>query len=83
MKLPFFKNKKYGKYYKTEADKVIPAEFFFKVENGKNTEHNKCYNFLNCFKLGSSKKFVTYSVCRDLKAVFKKCNTPADEYNNP
>ena len=80
--IAFFEYEKYGKNYKKKADKVIPAEFFFKIQNGKDSKNSKSYNLLNSFKLSSVIYSIAYSVCRHLKTVFKKRNSPAyKDYN--
>ena len=84
--LPFLKNKEYRKddkeksdkvNDKEKSDKVIPFELFFEVKYGEKAEYNKCDDFLYGFKLCRVIYVTAYSVCRNLKTVFKKCYSPA------
>jgi len=81
--LPFFKDEKYRAYHKSEADKIIPFEFFLQVKNRKDGENDKGYNFLYRFKLGGGVFGASDAVSRHLKAIFDKRDEPAYDYSRP
>ena len=82
-KLPLFKYEKCSENNEDEADKVVPSELFFEIEYCKTAEYKQGNNFLYCFQLCCRINFIAYSVCRHLKAVFKKRNSPADKNHKP
>lgn len=63
---------------------IHPESFRFKNEQCKNSEYNKCDNFLNYFELDKGERAAIFtktdSVGRHLKHVFKQGDAPANEY---
>jgi len=47
--LPFFEDEERGTNDHGKADKVVPADAFFKIEDGKGTKNSESDDFLNGF----------------------------------
>jgi hypothetical protein len=77
--LPLFKHEKYGPDYHQETHNIVPLEFFFQIENRKDTEDDQGDHFLNRFQLGGWELITSDPVGRHLKAILTECNQPAEK----
>src|SRR3989338_3197943 len=66
-------------YFSDEKSEIIPADFFFEIQDGKNTENNKSNDFLDGLELRGGKCPVTYTVGRHLETIFREGDQPADQ----
>lgn len=65
--------------FSVEKSEIIPADFFFEIQDGKNTENNKSNDFLDGLELRGGKCPVTYTVGRHLETIFREGDQPADQ----
>jgi hypothetical protein len=79
-----FKHKIDGSHYKGEGYKIVPAEWFFQIKDGKEAEYSKGDYLLDSFKLETiESSLFSKPVGRNHKAVFKKSNSPTDKDHLP
>jgi hypothetical protein len=81
--LRFPEDKKTSRGYESEADDVVPPEFFTQISDGKNGEYDQSDHFLDRLQLRRRKLIRTDAVCGHLKAVFEQGDAPAYEYSGP
>jgi len=79
----FLEHKEYSDNHKPEANKVVPLEGFFEIDDRKYGKNNEGDDFLDGFKLSTVELAIAYAVGRDLKAILKKGDQPADQYRQP
>lgn len=64
---------------------IEPESFCLKCKQGKKGKNHQSDDFLQYFELPQIKRTsigsVAISIGRNLKAVFEKCNSPADQNN--
>ena len=64
---------------------VDPKSFTFEKYNCENCKNRECDNFLQNFQLPEIKRsavfFETDPICRNLKTIFEKRNSPTDKDN--
>jgi hypothetical protein len=69
-----------GSHDEGEGYKIIPAERFFQIKDGKEAEYGEGDYFLYGFKLEAAKAgLFPEAVGWYHKTVFEKCDSPADE----
>jgi hypothetical protein len=76
---PFLKNKEDSDYHKSETDKIIPFEFFLKIEDRKDRENKQCDHFLYGFQFCCCEPAMSDTVGRNLKTIFNKGDSPRDK----
>ena len=62
---------------------MIPSRTFPEVEDCKYNENNQSYYLLDDLELEGIELAIAQSVCRNLKAIFEECNSPAGEDRSP
>src|SRR5690606_13334225 len=76
-------NKVNRQYQQSKAYQVIHLQWSMKGERGEDYKHHQCNNLLNNFQLYqreyTSVPLKTNPVGRNLKAIFKKGDQPAEE----
>src|SRR5579859_5078048 len=65
------------------GDSVIPAQMLAEIESNEDSEDNQRDHFLNDFELHGRESVCADAVGRDLEAIFKQSNGPADEDHFP
>ena len=75
-----FEHKEDRAYHAEGGPKVVHCQLFFHNEDGEAGENCHGDYFLNNFQLRQGVDFVSESVGRDLKAIFKEGDSPADNY---
>jgi len=81
--LPLFKHEKSRGDEQNKANDIIPSQFLLEINDRKDAEHNERDNFLYRLELGAGKLVGSDPVRRHLKAIFKKCDKPADKNDLP
>lgn len=82
--LPLFENNKHGNYDQSKTQQVIPGQFFFFEKNKrKPRKDNQRDGLLNGFQLNQVKGTAIFvkagAVGRNLKKIFEKSKSPADQ----
>lgn len=62
---------------------MIPSRTFPEVEDCKYNENNQSYDLLDDLELEGIELAIAKPVCRNLKAIFEECNSPAGEDRSP
>jgi hypothetical protein len=80
---PFVKHKEDGKSDTGKSRGVIPFQFLTEIQDRENRKHGQSDHFLNGLQLSRRKLIRSDTVCRDLKTVFEKSDTPTCEDDLP
>src|ERR1700739_15841 len=81
--LPLFENKERRHYDKEKSHCVVPLDVLLQVPDRKPGKDHQSNDFLNCLELCGIKDMTANAVGRDLKGVFKECDSPANECDFP
>ena len=65
--------------FSVEKSEIIPADFFFEIQDGKNTENNKSNDFLDGLELRDGEHPAADTVGRHLETIFRENDQPADQ----
>lgn len=82
----FLKNKIYRRNKEDKSQYMVPSESFgLKRQCAEKNKNGKGNNLLYNFELHQRKRpsvaLEAQTICRNLKTVFEKCDTPADKYH--
>lgn len=82
--LPLLENNKYSSHEQSKTQQVIPGQFFFFEKNKRKArKDNQRDGFLNGFQLNQVKGTAVFvkasAVRRNLKKIFEKSKSPADQ----
>lgn len=81
--LPFFEDEERRQHYQSEANEVIPSEFFLQVKHRKKREDHQRYDLLDGFEFRRAELTVSHPVCRYLKNIFEERDAPTGEDHDP
>jgi hypothetical protein len=78
----FIEHKEYTCADEQKRDEVVPPEILFQYEDGEQKEDQQGDHLLDGFQLKRREPFHQriFIIGRNHEAIFKECNTPADEY---
>jgi hypothetical protein len=81
--LPFFENEEDGGEDEGESYKIIPFKALLEGENRKYAEDHERDHFLNHLQLSRRELIASDAVGRNLKAIFRQRDQPADQNDFP